>query len=174
MNNAVSDTADTAERDFEENPPTAADFRHLDHGLTVTVLNRVTTWEPGDDRQAEVVLEAGTQANVVDWVEEWFHVHVRTNYGQHAWVSPDELQAYLRGVSRKADEPDTTYTMTDQPMDCPQCQWRTEFVEITNMLQLHACPNEECRFVFYAGWDEDEIDEHGNWIDPSDTDTEED
>ena len=80
------------ERDWSENPGNAADFEHLDQGMTVTVINRESTWEPGDDSQTEVVLEPGTDANVIDWVEEWFHVHVRTHAGQHAWVCPDNLK----------------------------------------------------------------------------------
>lgn len=79
-------------RDWSENPGKASDFTHLDRGMTVTVINRETTWEPGDDSQTEVVLEPGTDANVIDWVEEWFHVHVRTHEGQHAWVCPDNLK----------------------------------------------------------------------------------
>lgn len=82
----VSDASDT---DPEQ---TDADFEHLREGMTVVVKTRETTWEPGDDNQTEVVLEPGTEATVIDWVVEWFHVHVETTTGQHAWVCPDNIK----------------------------------------------------------------------------------
>lgn len=65
-------------------------------------------------------------------------------------------------------EEQVTYLMTDQPMDCPRCQTRTEFFEISILKQKHTCPNPACGYVFIAEWDPEELDEHGNWVDPSD------
>jgi hypothetical protein len=64
-------------------------------------------------------------------------------------------------------DPDISYLMTDDIMLCPKCQRRTEWVEIDDLHQVHTCLNPECGYVFNAEWDPEELDEHGNWVDPS-------
>lgn len=63
-------------------------------------------------------------------------------------------------------DPEVSYLLTDQIMTCPICGCRTDWNEISDLKQVHTCLNRTCRFTFYAEWDEEELDEHGNWVDP--------
>jgi hypothetical protein len=64
-------------------------------------------------------------------------------------------------------DPEISYLMTDDIMLCPKCQWRTEWTDISDLKQVHTCLNPACRYTFHAEWDPEELDEDGNWVDPS-------
>lgn len=47
------------------------------------------------------------------------------------------------------------FIMNDQPVTCPNCGCRTDFMENfysenTGITQLHQCPDSECQFKFYV------------------------
>jgi hypothetical protein len=64
-------------------------------------------------------------------------------------------------------DPDTVFLLTDDIMTCPHCGSRTDWEDVAPLKQVHTCRNPRCRFTFHAEWDEDELDEDGNWVDPS-------
>lgn len=59
----------------------------------------------------------------------------------------------VKNINVNCDDLDC-YILCDPPTTCGLCGTRTDFEEITEILQLHVCLNPTCRYKFIVEKDE--------------------
>ena len=71
-----------------------------------------------------------------------------------------------------AFDPNTRYGMTNDIVQCPYCQWRTQYWPTgrPDQEEIHICLNPECEYVFLAFADPEDFDSDGNFIETEDDD----
>lgn len=107
---------------------------------------------------------------LLEYIQAWYQwLYWRTPWGRK---KKQRVDLQLKWLRAKWTSENGSMLLTDQPVECPKCGSRTEWMEVDELHQLHTCLNPECGYFFAAEWDPDELDGEGNWVEPKDYDRE--